>query len=188
MPIIDVNNPLGLLFVASFAVQQILEALAWPVETLVVRWWKNWGFADDSWKKTVFGIIGFVLGLYLTSQLDLYILQHYIPKEAAAASMRGGTLDLLLTALVLSAGTEGTNSVLKYLKYLKEDKKVGAADAVKALTEAAGGATTSAVPVSAAAMKTLEKLKARAAGTAAAAAAPPAGVARSRALSYINNK
>lgn len=186
MQIIEPNNPLGLLFVASFAVQQILEALAWPAERYVGNFWRSRGYADDSWKKTTFGVIGFLIGLFLASQLDLYILQHYLPKDAAPhlAALKGGWLDTVLTALVLSAGTEGTNSVLKYLKYLKEDRKAEAAETVRTLAEHARGATAPAVPVSAAALKTLEKLKARSAGAGATAAT----AAASRPLSYINNK
>lgn len=120
MPVIDSSNPLGLLFVAGFAVQQILEALAWPVENRF----------GESWKKTVLGIIGFLIGLFLASQLDLYILKYYIPDGVATSGVRGGILDMVLTALILSAGTEGTNSVLKYLKYLKEDKKAQAAETI----------------------------------------------------------
>jgi hypothetical protein len=37
------------------------------------------------------------------------------------------TLDRFVTALVISAGTEGVNSILKLLKYAKEDKKTDAA-------------------------------------------------------------
>jgi hypothetical protein len=36
-------------------------------------------------------------------------------------------LDVLISALVLSAGTEGVNSILKFFKYSKEDKKATAA-------------------------------------------------------------
>lgn len=194
MPTIDPNNPLGLLFIASFAVQQILEAISWPLESYVGAWWRRRGYADDSWKKTVFGVIGFIIGMYLAWQLDLHILEHYIPAGAPASGLRGGPLDTFLTALVLSAGTEGTNSVLKYLKYLKEDRKAGAAESVKTLTESERGA--SAVPVSADALKALDMLRAKAiaegatsisgSGDApAAAAARPSG---SRSLSYINNK
>jgi len=158
MPI-DPSNPLGLLFVVSFAVQQVLEALAWPVENRF----------GEAWKKTVLGIIGFLLGLFLASQLDLYILQYYIPGGVATSGLRGGILDTVLTALILSAGTEGTNSVLKYLKYLKEDKKAQAAETVNNIaprTQPAGAAG-----------------QAQPANAAVAPAAPPA-----QALSYIGNK
>lgn len=156
MPPIDPSNPLGLLFVASFAVQQILEAVSWPVEH----------FLGESWKKTALGVVGFVIGLFLSAQLDLYILNYFIPDGAATSALRGGGLDTVLTALVLSAGTEGTNSVLKYLKYLKEDKKTKAAEKVTELGQPA----------------------APAGGRAAESVAAPAGGARAAALSYINNK
>ncbi|HEX6185180.1 MAG TPA: hypothetical protein VFZ44_14950 [Pyrinomonadaceae bacterium] len=187
MPTIDPNNPLGLLFVTSFVVQQILEAIAWPVEKIVGDWWRRKGYADDAWKKTVFGVIGFILGIILAWQLNLHVLEHYIPASSSAAGLRGGVLDTILTALVLSAGTEGTNSVLKYLKYLKEDKKAGAADMVRSLAEASRRTLAPAAPVSPAALQTLEKLRERA-GVTAPAGGPGAHASRSGALSYINNK
>jgi hypothetical protein len=38
-------------------------------------------------------------------------------------------VDFIATALIISAGTEGVNSILKFLKYSKEDKKREAAAA-----------------------------------------------------------
>ena len=183
MPTIDPDNPLGLLFVASFVIQQILEAITWPVERWITNWWRGKGFEDDSWKKTVFGVIGFFLGLFLAWQLNLHVLEYYIPSGSPAASLRGSGLDTILTAIVLGAGTEGTNSVLKYLKYLKEDKKATAAETVKSLTESTRreGAT---VAVSASALSALEMLKAKA-GAPEPVSSPPS---RSRDLSYIGNK
>lgn len=168
MPIIDPSNPLGLLSVASFAVQQILEALSLPIE----RW------LGDSWKKTVLGVISFIIGLLLAWQLHLHVLEFFIPNDptAPAYAMRGGKLDFIITALVLSAGTEGTNSVLKYLKYLKEDKKATAADTVQTLTDAARRAPITAVPVSTAALRTLNKLRAQ------------ADTSTAEALSFVGNK
>lgn len=39
--------------------------------------------------------------------------------------------DVIVTALVLSAGTEGFNSILKFLGYSKEDKKAQAVESLK---------------------------------------------------------
>ena len=183
MPTIDPNNPLGLLFVASFVIQQILEAITWPVERWITHWWRRKGFEDDSWKKSVFGVIGFILGLFLAWMLNLHVLEYYIADSSPAASLRGGRLDMILTAIVLGAGTEGTNSVLKYLKYLKEDKKATAAETVKSLTESArrGGAT---VAVSASALSAMEMLKAKAGAPEPVSSSP----SRSSDLSYIGNK
>ncbi|MCA1616796.1 MAG: hypothetical protein LC800_22465 [Acidobacteria bacterium] len=157
MPPIDPSNPLGLLFVASFAVQQILEAVSWPVQH----------FLGESWKKTALGVVGFLIGLFLSVQLDLYILNYFIPDGVATSALRGGTLDTVLSALVLSAGTEGTNSVLKYLKYLKEDRKTKAAEKVSELGQPAAPAGG---------------------GPAPEPVAAPTGGAGASALSYINNK
>jgi hypothetical protein len=40
-------------------------------------------------------------------------------------------VDVIVTALVLSAGTEGFNSILKFLGYAKEDKKAQAVESLK---------------------------------------------------------
>jgi hypothetical protein len=177
MPTIDPSNPLGLLFIASFAVQQILEALSAPVEK----------YLGESWKKTALGVVGFVVGLFLASQLELNILTYFIPPDAATSGFRGSALDTVLTALVLSAGTEGTNSVLKYLKYLKEDKKVEAASTVSALA-ASSRRTPTTVPVSPSAVRALNKLRARAGVAGGATADAGRIVTPARALSYISDK
>jgi hypothetical protein len=165
MPVIDPSNPLGLFFVVSFAIQQILEALSWPVE-------KRFG---EGWKKTVLGVVGFIVGLYLASHLDLHVFKYFIPDAAPTSGLRGGLLDLVLTALVLSAGTEGTNSVLKFLKYLKEDKKA----------QAAGNVSNATVP-----RESPTSAGAGTAGTVTPAAVPvsPRAIAAAPALSYIGNK
>lgn len=43
-----------------------------------------------------------------------------------------GWVDVIATALVISAGTEGVNSVLKFLGYAKESEKAEAATKVAA--------------------------------------------------------
>jgi len=110
---------LGPAFAAGFAVQQLLEVL----DPLII---KIIGQAD---KKLVLGIAAFVLGLALAFGTGLHVLE---PLGVANA----GIWDTIVTGLVISAGTEGINSVLKFLGYSKErEKAIAAIEKKKATTE-----------------------------------------------------
>ena len=108
---------LGPAFAAGFAIQQLLEIL----DPLII---KIIGQAD---KKLVLGIVAFIVGLVLAFGAGLSILE---PLGVANA----GIWDTIITGLVISAGTEGINSILKFLGYTKEKEKATAATAKKALT------------------------------------------------------
>jgi hypothetical protein len=109
---------LGPAFAAGFAVQQLLEVL----DPLII---KIIGQAD---KKLVLGIVAFVLGLVLAFGTGLRVLE---PLGVANA----GIWDTIVTGLVISAGTEGINSILKFLGYTKEREKAVAAREKEAVTE-----------------------------------------------------
>ena len=108
---------LGPAFAAGFAIQQLLEIL----DPLII---KIIGQAD---KKLVLGIVAFIVGLVLAFGVGLSILE---PLGVADT----GIWDTIITGLVISAGTEGINSILKFLGYTKEKEKATAATAKKALT------------------------------------------------------
>ena len=166
----DMSNPLAPIFAASFAVQQILEVLSVLVEK----------YFGEKRKKMVLGVIGFGFGMILASHFDLYALKYFNVAKS------GGFLDTIVTALILSAGTEGTNSIVKFLKYLKEDKKATAADTVERLAARAAGETPS-PSVSGGALKTLNKLRA-AAGRESPAFTADADPDRVSSLTFISNK
>ncbi len=144
----DPVNPLAPIFAASVAVQQILEVFSVVVEELV----------GEKRKKIVLGIIGFVVGILLTWAFGLDVMYYFQINSKIPG------FDTIVTALVLSAGTEGTNSIVKFLKYLKEDKKATAADTLELLRKRTAETTTTAAP--SAARRTLETLR-RSAGTTA---------------------
>ena len=103
-------------FAAGFAVQQLLEILTSFFDLDSKEFFKNY-------KKPILGSVALALGYALATQLDhgvLGILQ---------GSDKYTTIDQLATALIISAGTEGINSILKFLKYSKEEKKRDAAAA-----------------------------------------------------------
>jgi hypothetical protein len=109
-------------FAAGFAVQQLLEILT--------------SFFDlderpalQKYKKPILGSIALLFGLALSSQLGIGVLHTLKGIDISTSDSFFRGLDVLVTALVISVGTEGVNSILKFLKYSKEDKKRDAAAA-----------------------------------------------------------
>jgi hypothetical protein len=101
---------LGPAFAAGLAIQQILEILD-PLVTKII------GTAD---KKLVLGLVSFITGLALAFGAGLRVLQ---PLGITNADF----WDAIVTGLIVSAGTEGFNSIMKFLGYIKEKKKGEAA-------------------------------------------------------------
>lgn len=125
----DIIKALAPAFAAGFAVQQLLE-----IATSFLDLSDNSNF--QKYKKPVLGFISLALGFSLAFGVDqLHILNILLTTTGMDASGKPITitpqvntfLDALLTGLVISAGTEGINSILKFLKYTKEDKKNQAA-------------------------------------------------------------
>lgn len=107
MESLSLIKALGPAFAAGFAVQRLLEILDPLVEKA-----KN--------KKAILGVASLIAGLILAFAGKLRVL---LPLGTDI----GAVLDYLVTGLVISAGTEGINSVLKFLTYKKEEKKAEAA-------------------------------------------------------------
>ena len=96
-------------FAAGFALQRLLEILDPIVEiTPIARA-----------KKAVLGIVSFVAGLGLAAWPQTRVLSHLVVPEGSVSPV----LDYLVTALFVSGGTEGFNSILKFISYKKEEKK-----------------------------------------------------------------
>jgi hypothetical protein len=114
-------------FAAGFAVQRTLE--------LVDTWFLF--LAETSpimrAKPAVLVTLSFIVGLILTSLAPFRVLAALGMQDVLVA-------DFLVTALVISAGTEGFNSILKFLEYAKADKKGQAA-----LSKASAGAALASV-------------------------------------------
>jgi hypothetical protein len=102
---------LGPAFAAAFGIQRLLEILD-PILDKV-------SFVKEN-KKIILGLTSLILGLILSFGIGLRILD---PLGVAGV----GFLDGVVTALIISAGTDGINSVLKFLGYSKEEKKTEAA-------------------------------------------------------------
>lgn len=102
---------LGPAFAAGFALQQFLEIISPVLDK----------FNKEDYKKIILKIVSLVAGLLLAFVIGLRVLQ---PLGVANA----GIWDGIVTAFIISAGTEGINSIMKFLGYTKEDKKASAAD------------------------------------------------------------
>ena len=104
---------LGPAFAAGFAVQQLLEIL----DPLII---KIIGKSGD--KKLVLGLLSLIAGLGLAFGAGLRVLE---PLGAPG----GDIVDAVVTGLIISAGTEGLNSILKFVGYSKQKMKATAAEA-----------------------------------------------------------
>jgi hypothetical protein len=110
---------LGPAFAAGFAVQRLLELLD-PV------------FANlaDKTKKRLLGFIALGVGLLLSYMTGIRVMN--------ALGVNAGVADPIITGLIISAGTEGFNSIMKFLGYVKEKEKADAALKMDEANEKAG--------------------------------------------------
>jgi len=100
---------LGPAFAAGFALQQLLEMLDPLLDKIKAEW-----------KKAVLAIVSLVVGLALAFGAGLRVLQ---PLGVTTLDF----WDAIVTGLIVSAGTEGFNSIMKFLGYTKEKRKGEAA-------------------------------------------------------------
>ena len=128
----ELVKALGPAFAAGFAVQRLLEILDPVVNRLV----------GETTKKTALGLISLAFGFAAAFVANLRVLGPLMNIKSEGAF---GALDLVVSGLVISAGTEGFNSVMKFLSYKKEEKKAQAvSEKVNALEAADLGAAGSA--------------------------------------------
>lgn len=104
----------GPAFAAGFAVQRLLEI----VDSWLIHFGEGSIFVRA--KPTILATLSLVTGLLLTTVAPLRVLEPLGATNAVWA-------DMLVTALVISAGTEGFNSIVKFLEYAKDNKKGQAA-------------------------------------------------------------
>jgi hypothetical protein len=130
------NAKLTALFAAGFAVQQLLELM-----TSILDLDSNPTF--QKYKKAILGMLSLAAGLLLAGFVgDLRVLSVL---GVTASGLPFTVTDVCVTGLVLSAGTEGINSILKFAKYSKEDKKATTGSKEAALNSAASVGTVSAL-------------------------------------------
>lgn len=127
----QVDTIVPIIAAIGFGLQQFLQILVDPVASILINFIKNRSVAqpdgtkvlpgsisDVDAKKAILGAVSLVMGLAIASAI----------KEVRVLEVAGlqSSWDLLITALTISAGTEGTNSIVKLAQYVK--------DAVKAIT------------------------------------------------------
>ena len=100
----DLTAALGPAFAAGFAVQQLLEILD-PVLTLALE-------KIPQYKKPILGLLSFGVGYAIASSLSKGVLANLGMADA-------GGMDTFVTALIISAGSEGFNSIVKFVGYAK---------------------------------------------------------------------
>ena len=130
------NTKLSALFAAGFAVQQLLELM-----TAILNLDIDPTF--QKYKKAILGLMSLAAGLLLAGFVsDLRVLSAL---GVTASGLPFTATDVCVTGLVLSAGTEGINSILKFAKYSKEDKKTTVASKDAALNSAVNVGTEAAM-------------------------------------------
>lgn len=119
MDIATLVKALAPAFAAGFAIQRLLEIL----DPILDR------IRQGEYKKIALGLISFAGGLGLAAWDPMRVLS-----QMTGANV-WGPLDYLVTALIISGGTEGFNSIIKFLDYKKQETRETAK--AKAITAAA---------------------------------------------------
>ena len=99
-------------FAAGFVVQRFLEILD-PITVKIIK--------DPNSKKIVLGIVSLGIGLALAASMQLKMFHQLIGSTADIPLTNW--LDYVATAIFVSGGTEGFNSLLKFANYKKESSK-----------------------------------------------------------------
>src|SRR4051812_17058497 len=114
---------IGIVLITGFAIQQAMQILDLPVSAFIHRFNDNGNGPFDlsyaDFKKIVMTVVAFVIAVGVTNWCNLRTL-YFIDEKRFGAHDIG---DLLVTAFVLSAGTEGVNTLIKYFGYVKDARK-----------------------------------------------------------------
>jgi hypothetical protein len=113
----DLVKALTVPFVAGFIVQRFLEIVD-PVTSKFIK--------DPNTKKIVLGFVSLGLGCALSGFAGLRIFNLLHPLFPGVSELPYW-LDVLVTGIFISAGTEGFNSLMKFANYKKEASKADAA-------------------------------------------------------------
>ena len=113
----------GIVLITGFAIQQAMQILDLPISAVIHRFDNNgdgpFGLPFADFKKIVMTAVAFLIAIGVTIGCDLRTLYFINPERFKVHD----TGDLLVTAFVLSAGTEGVNTLIKYFGYVKDLRK-----------------------------------------------------------------
>jgi hypothetical protein len=115
---------LGPAFAAGLAIQQLLELSDGFIEYVLKIFGVPLGI-DNKNKKILLGLIALVTALFLTVGAGLRVLE---PLGVSQVGLLDDFADILVTALIISAGTESFNSIIKFLGYVKDNRRATAKD------------------------------------------------------------
>lgn len=113
----ELARALGPAFAAGFAIERLLEILDPLLKELP-------GLEKPKSKKIVLGLVSLAVGLLLAWLAGIRVLQ---PLGVTTV----GVVDIIATGLIVSAGTEGLNSIMKFIEYGKEGTKAKTEDAIE---------------------------------------------------------
>ncbi len=115
------SKVLAIVTITGFAIQRALEILDRPICWVIKKVTGKDPAGGDagavSTKTWIMNLLAFGLGLLVVKLTGLSLL------GLVDASWSGTGGDLLVSALVISAGTEGANIATKYLDYVKQGRK-----------------------------------------------------------------
>ncbi len=102
----DLIYAFGPIFAAGFAIQQFVELL----DPLINK------FLEKKGKQIVINLFSLIIGILLSYGAKLRLLQ-------SLGNDANFLIDIIITGLVISGGTEAVNSIVKFLGYKKNEKK-----------------------------------------------------------------
>jgi hypothetical protein len=111
--LVDVFGPI---VIGAFVIQRLIELLDPLVDSAFGL--KEGDASADKKRRLIFGLISMAAGLFLAFGIGLRVLKYFDIEDR-------DFWDGLATAIIISAGTEGSNSVLKILEYFKANLKSG---------------------------------------------------------------
>lgn len=126
-----IEELLPIIAALGFGIQQFLQVIADPLVSAAISAIKNrsavtqpggtpslpFGISDVDAKKAALGLLSLILGLAIAGSAESI----RILKAVGLLGLPGW--DLFITALTISAGTEGANSVVKLVQYVKDALK-----------------------------------------------------------------
>jgi hypothetical protein len=113
---------IAIITLGGFAIQQVLQVADIPISWAIARVTKGGiripsGMLYGDFKKGVMTLLAFVIALITT----LVFKEDVRTLTFASDDLK--SIDPIVTALILSAGTEGTNTLLKYFSYIKDGRR-----------------------------------------------------------------
>lgn len=120
----QIGKVFAIVYITSFAIQQLLEIFD-PLISAGIKKIRDGrtnkdfpgGQTEEDFKKSVMNLLSFIVAGLVVGLSPISIL------EFVHQPWKGGFTDWLISALVVGAGTESTNILMKYFGYVKDARK-----------------------------------------------------------------